>query len=80
MLNTENGLVIESEEIAGAIAQGLEEALPSSAYRLELTDGEIAWVGLRDGVERRTAAEPGATRWQRFQARLLALLPIEGQL
>jgi putative cardiolipin synthase len=79
-LNTENGMVIESEEIATAIARGLEQALPGSAYRLELDDGAINWIGSVAGDEVRVTTEPGATRWLRLQARLLALLPLEGQL
>jgi cardiolipin synthase C len=79
-LNTENGMVIESEELAGAIARGLEDALPDSAFRLELNDGAIRWVDSRAGDEAPVDTEPGATGWQRLQARLLALLPLEGQL
>lgn len=79
-LNTENGMVIESEELAGAIARGLEEALPGSAFRLELDDGKIRWIESQAGDEVQVETEPGATGWQRLQARLLAVLPLEGQL
>ncbi len=83
--NTEIGMIIESELIAGKIASFMDEELGALAFRLELQPGyegtdTIVWHGLVDGEARALKAEPYTSFWQRFMVGLMRLLPIESQL
>jgi cardiolipin synthase C len=83
-LNTEIAVVAESPELAGETADFIEACMrPENAYRLEPDlegDGGLAWVVDEGGRTVRLTREPGAGRVRSAVARLLALLPIEGQL
>jgi putative cardiolipin synthase len=85
VLNTELGLLVESEELAQLQADGFERATaPGVSWRLHL-EGEgrsehIVWEGVEDGRPERITKEPHTTWWDRFSVSLLGLLPIEGQL
>ena len=83
--NTEIGMIIESEPIAGRIASFIDEEIDALALRLELQPGyegsdTIVWHGLVEGEQRTLKAEPYAGFWQRFMVGLMRLLPIESQL
>ncbi|MCA3250835.1 MAG: phospholipase D family protein [Pseudomonadota bacterium] len=79
-LNTENGVVVHSAELASDIAAGVDGALAESAWRVVLHEGALRWVA-RDG-EREVVAdeEPQTGWWLRLRVRLLSWLPIEGLL
>lgn len=80
-LNTELGFLIESPEMAQAIAHAFADRIPDNAYEVRLgPGGELQWIegdDEADGGERRHDSEPGMTFWQRLGVKLLALLPIE---
>ena len=66
-LNTEAGLLIESEELAQRLLKGLERDFsPRQSWRLVLESGQdrnaggIVWTGEVDGKEVRLTEEPGA--------------------
>ena len=92
LLNTEMGILIESPELAQLVAQWRDHELAKVAWRVDLERGEteqsapatqaqLVWIGLDEGeVVRRYGAEPDAGLWERFQALLFRLLPVERQL
>ena len=84
-LNTEIGLVIESEELAGAWARSFEVVTrPDLSYRLALEtaggDSVIVWHGEEDGRPLEFRHDPDTGWWRRFTVSLLGILPIQGQL
>ncbi len=80
-LNTELGVVVQSEELAGALRAGIERAMaPTSSWRLTVEDGDLVWNGVREGQTLRLTTEPDTTWWTRCKIWMLGLLPIEGQL
>ncbi len=83
--NTEIGIMVTSEELAGEVASGFDRIVDKLVYRLELVTDEngiehIRWHGLEDGVEKTWNYDPHSSVWQRFGIFLLGLLPIESQL
>lgn len=79
-INAEMGLLIDSKELVGAMATGLEEVIPSVAYRVILDDeSHLEWRGMIDGKPVTENAEPLASRWLRFNAWFLKIAP-ESQL
>ena len=79
-INAEMGLLIDSEELVGAMAVELEDAIPSVAYRVLLDDeSRLEWRGMIDGKPVIKNIEPNASRWLRFKAWFLKIAP-ESQL
>ncbi|MEQ8816276.1 MAG: phospholipase D family protein [Thalassobaculum sp.] len=79
VLNTEIGLLVDSEELAAQVAAFIEDGMsPARSYRAVLDDGRLAWLVGEDPQP--TRREPGASRWWLLLVRLLALLPIERQV
>ncbi len=78
-LNTEVGLVVESEPLQDEISRNLSHYLPQIAYELKLNAaGEIVWIehqGTNPPIEHQQ--EPHTTRFQRLSNRAVAYLPIE---
>ncbi|WP_417348536.1 phospholipase D family protein [Ferrimonas sp.] len=77
-INTEMGVFIHSDELAGAVNDGLGEALGQVAYKLSLEQGELRWHDMETGAI--LESEPDAGFWRRFGAWFLQWLPIEDQL
>ena len=75
-LNTELGVVIDSPELASAIARDFDDNLVPASYRLSLEDGDVAWCDGRDDEPTLERTEPGTTVWTRWFVRVLARLPI----
>ena len=79
-INTEMGVMIESEAMAESLAELAMERIPRIAYRLHLDERErIRWHAEIDGNEVVETKEPLASTWRRFQAWLLKIAP-ESQL
>jgi len=83
--NTEIGAVIESENIAVAMAEWFDANIEDIAFRLDLvTDANgkqsVIWHGIEDGVARTYTREPNTSFWRRFGVGFLRLFPIESQL
>jgi cardiolipin synthase C len=86
-INTEIGLIIGNAEIAQQTALRFESMVkPENSYALTLSDGgvmgkqHLTW---RTEENRRVVEydrEPARSDWQRLQARLLALLPLEREM
>ncbi len=75
-INAEIGLIIDSEPLARGIAERIDELLPDIAYRVvENESGKLEWhgrIGDQDVVE---TTEPLASRWRRFKAWFLKIVP-----
>ena len=83
--NTEMGVVIESDELAGGIADWFDNNIEQAAYRLQLRPlqqgGEtIVWEHNNDGQPIQLTNEPDTSFRERFWMGVMGLLPIESQL
>ncbi len=80
-LNTEMGMVVESEELAGSMAESILASLPDIAYKLQLSEkGRLQWRLRAASGDELITTEPQTTWWRRFMTRLLSFLPIESQM
>lgn len=81
-INTETGLLIDSEALAARMLTSVErDFAPAQSWRLELeTDAQsgarhIVWVGERDGKPLRLAREPEAGLLRQLRVLFYSLLP-----
>ena len=86
-INTEIGLIIGSPDIAQQTAQRFENMVkPENCYALALSPPGVAgksrliWRTEENSRGVEFDREPARSGWQRLQARLLALLPLEREL
>jgi cardiolipin synthase C len=86
-LNTENGLIIHSGELADETARRFAHMTePENAYAVTLerrAPGDpprLMWSTVESGRPVTFDREPARSRWQRFELRFLALLPIDREL
>lgn len=76
-LNTESILIIENQKIAERLASDIEKAMDEkNSWHLKLKEGDVRWYSGDKSWEK----EPETGRWERFESRLLQLLPIEKYL
>lgn len=84
-LNTELGIVVDSEELAADQSAQFEGMVsPELSWQLHL-EGEgrrssIVWEGREGGEPERYEHDPRTSAWGRFKLVLFRILPIEGQL
>ncbi|WOE32263.1 MULTISPECIES: phospholipase D family protein [unclassified Acinetobacter] len=78
-LNTEVGLVIESNILQDQISNTLNDQLHKVAYELKLNDkGKLFWLDHKEnGTIIYHTKEPQTTKFQRFAIRCVSFLPIE---
>lgn len=78
-LNTEVGLVLESEDLQHQISTTLTHQLHEIAYELQLnSQGQLIWLEYQENGHIITyTKEPKTTKFQRIAIRLVSLLPIE---
>ena len=78
-LNTEVGLMVESNELQEKVSTQLDHYLPFVAYEVKLDDqGQLLWREQRkDGTVIEHHVEPESTRFQRFMMKTVSYLPIE---
>jgi len=80
-LNTESGVIIQSEQMGSLFRNRVEAGLKRQTYELFLNeDGKLRWRGFDDGQEVIYKKEPRSTWGQRFVAGFMRLMPIRGQL
>lgn len=80
-LNTEMGLVIDSPNLAGQIADAFDTVIPEYSYEVRRRRiGTLEWIERRGGEEIIHRGEPGTGTWRRLMVWLLSVLPIEGLL
>lgn len=75
-VNTEVGVLIESESLGRLLAETADERIAAVAYRLSLDEkGRLAWEAkIGDEVVLRTS-DPDAGAWRRFLAWASKILP-----
>ena len=78
-LNSEVGLVVESDVLQKYISKSLDQYLPQIAYELKLNkQGEIIWLDQhKDGSIVEYKHDPETSKFQRFAMQAVSYLPIE---
>lgn len=81
-LNTEMGVMFDDPALAIAVRdEYLRLSAPASSWWMYLSgDGDTRWLDVASTPPHAYRHEPDTTAWQRFTARLVALLPMESQL
>jgi putative cardiolipin synthase len=82
-LNTEMGLLVESETLANAVADSIENdiAAGNSWQVIMKDDGKLEWITVEDGVRTaETDTEPMTSAVRRAEAMALAIVPDDAQL
>ena len=80
-LNTESGVLIDSEAMTVLFAQGIAAGTREKAYELFLDENDkLRWRGHQDNQEVIYTNEPESTWAQRFIAAIVRILPIKSQL
>jgi putative cardiolipin synthase len=87
-INTEIGLIIQSPELAEQMARRFDAMVkPSECYIVGLISSGapgksagLVWRTEEDGRMVEYTREPARSGWQRFEVKLLTLLPLDGEL
>lgn len=81
-LNTEMGVLIESEPLAEQLRGQFARAIgPELSYRVVLEEHEgLVWYDRVNGKDRRLEREPDASVGRRLSVTLLRLIPLDSQL
>ena len=82
-LNTEMGLLVESETLAKAVADSIENDIAAeSSWQVVLKDdGKLEWITVAGGVvTAETDEEPTTTATWRAEPKALAIVPDDSQL
>jgi putative cardiolipin synthase len=80
-IDTEMGVIIESEELAAEFAERFFATIEEQAYEVFLNEqGKLRWRGTEDGREVVLTKEPQTGFWRRFSAAFLRILPVKSQL
>lgn len=79
MINTETGLIIESDELAHRIASDIRTNLkPENSWRLSIDDEDkLFWDGIVDDIPTTLDHEPQTNLWKRLKVKALSVLPLE---
>jgi putative cardiolipin synthase len=79
LLNTEMGLVIDSQGLAGRLSAVFDSEVPKAAYEVRIAaDGRCPeWIERTPSGDIRYDVDPGTGWSQRAWVRFLGLLPIE---
>lgn len=80
-INTEMGVFVDSNDIAGDLAERVVKVLPAVAYRVALDEeDQLRWIYDHGAEHEVYEKEPQTSFWQRFKVGFFRILPIEGQL
>lgn len=80
-LNTESGVIIESESLGSQLGKVFDAGVRNQAYGLFLDHrGRLRWRDDKGSETVVYANEPDSTWWQRFIAGIVRMLPVRGQL
>ncbi len=74
-LNTEMGLLIESEQMAMTMHTAFDRSLSGLAWRVEMQDGNLIWID--PATEAATGDEPGTSALKRLGLTVIGWLPVE---
>jgi putative cardiolipin synthase len=78
-LNTEVGLVVESEQLQNEISASLDQYLPHIAYEVKLDqNNDLIWLDRQaNGTIKELKQEPETTKFQRLSMKFVSYLPLE---
>ncbi|HEX2385243.1 MAG TPA: phospholipase D-like domain-containing protein, partial [Candidatus Binatia bacterium] len=77
-LNTEVGVMIDSPEIAGRVADIMDEGVaPGSAFHVTLDRDGLVWTAESNGEAVRYDKDPEINLWHRFLFGFVGVLPIK---
>lgn len=80
-LNTESGVIIDSEEMGSHFEKIFIGSIEAQTYQVFLNEnGKVRWRGFEDGQEVIYKKEPKTTWWQRFFTGLMRFVPVKSQL
>jgi putative cardiolipin synthase len=85
-LNTEIGLIVDSEQLAQQTASRFDAmTLPENSYTVALRPGagkspHLVWRTVEDGTAIELKKEPAKHAWQRAEVDFLSLLPLDSEL
>lgn len=74
-LNTEMGLLIDSEVLASRMHAFFDNGLNDMAWEVELSDGDLAWKDI--ATDTTESLEPGSTFFKRVALKVIGWLPVE---
>ncbi|KAA3630255.1 MAG: phospholipase D family protein [Proteobacteria bacterium] len=74
-LNTEMGLLIDSEVLANRLHAAFDDGFGGLAWRVEARNGELAWVDPAAGTV--TTEEPGSSTFRNLALTVVGWLPVE---
>lgn len=81
MINSEMGLFVESERVAGRLADTVLGDLARTTYRVDLDEkGRLRWTYVYGDIREVLSTAPQTSLGRRNMARFYGLLPIEEQL
>jgi putative cardiolipin synthase len=79
-INTEMGLLIDSEDMVGKMAEAIDKSIAELTYRVDINEyGELEWRTTIDDKEVVETKEPLTSWWLRAKAWFLKIAP-ESQL
>ena len=86
-LNTENGMIIHSSELAEQTARRFAAlAQPQNAYTVTLQPHvsgdppQLEWSTVRDGQPLLLHSEPARSSWEKFEVDFIKLFPLDSEL
>ena len=80
-INTELGVIINSEQVAGPTVDKIRKRIHLVAYRVILNDdGKLRWIDESGDEPVILDKEPDTSWWRRTKAQMGRILPIRGQL
>lgn len=77
MLNTEMGVLIDSERLAGGLHQAFHSALGGIAWQVEIRDGKLVWVEPNAAEGPVLTREPGSNLLRNAAIKVIGWLPVE---
>jgi putative cardiolipin synthase len=76
-LNTEMGLLIESERLAQGLHTVFDSGLNGTAWQVKLADNDLLWLDPESIDGAPLAKEPGSNIWRNAALKLIGWLPVE---
>ena len=74
-LNTEMGLLIDSEALANSLHAAFDDGFRGLAWRVKEQDGNLAWVD--SAADTITTEEPGSSTFRNLALKVVGWLPVE---
>lgn len=74
-LNTEMGLLIDSEALANRLHAAFDDCFSGLAWRVEVRNGELVWADPAAGTV--TTEEPGSSTFRNLALKVVGWLPVE---